>query len=190
MKYPDKVILKYIIRQHIIKGEIGMETINIEIKLKDNTNISITKEADEGFYGGSIWAEGFGLSQDFLHILENEIYIQNTRLGSTGEKIEITSLKMLLDEILFKDTEFSGCIYWSADRPWNDIEANDGTVIENIDQLINRIGTISNIRTLKAQQEFIDDDEYMASLFEEDADEPYKSSMNEIIDFSKYKGTL
>ena len=159
-----------------------METIKIKVYLKDLTNIIITKEAFQGFYGGYIWAEGCGLSEDLLHVCENEIYLQNTRFGYKGERKEITSLESLLDEILVKDTEDTGC--WSDEKPWDDIKTSDGSTIENMSQLIDRIGLISNIVKIEANQEFIDDEEYLES------DDPHSTSMNEIIDVSIYKGTM
>jgi len=159
-----------------------METIKIKVYLKDLTKILITKEVFQGFYGGYIWAEGCGLSEELLHVCENEIYLQNTRFGSKGERKEITSLESLLDEILVKDTENTDC--WSDEEPWDDIEASDGSTIENMSQLIDRIGLISNIVKIEANQEYIDDEEYLES------DDPYSTSMNEVIDFSIYKGIM
>ena len=141
-----------------------METIKIIIKLKNLTNIVITKEVDQGFYGGYIWAEGYGLSDNLLHISEKDIILQNTRFGMKEEIKNITSLKMLLDEILIKDTENSENIYWSDEKPWDYLRVSDGSAIESINQLTDRIALISNIMEIEAYQEYTDDNEYLESL--------------------------
>ena len=156
-----------------------METIRIQFKLKNGISITIKKFSCQGFYGGYIWAEGYGLSDQLLHVKEDRIYLQNTRLGKEGKLIEISSLKSLLEEILVKDTMESGNIDWSEDIPWTYIEVSDNSNIENMAQLIERIESISNISEIEASQEFEDDD-----------DESYSTSMSETIDFNEYRGSL
>ena len=147
-----------------------MQTVKIHIFLKNDKSVTITKESYFGFYDGYIFAEGDGLKNNLLHISENEIYIQNTRLGQVGEKHKIKTAKDLFWEILVKDGDYD------EETPWDDIEASEGT-IDNFEQLLDYIESLKNISRIDTESSFIDDD-----------DEKYCVTTNKSSDFEIYKG--
>ena len=147
-----------------------MQTVKMSFYLKNGKSVTVTKESDFGFYDGYIYAEGFGLKNDLLHISENEIYMQNTRLGSVGEKHIIKTLKDLLWMILVEDGNYD------EEKPWDNIKASDGA-IDCFEQLLEYIDSLANISRIDAESTFVDDD-----------DEEYSVSTKESIDFEIYNG--